>query len=144
MIGINRSAGGRALINMTRRAGESVRRGRQLIIFPEGTRTPVDAPPQYKPGVGQIYVDCGVTCLPVALNSGLFWPRRTFMRYPGTLVVEFLDPLPPGLKRREFIDRIRTVIEEATGRLVETARKEQAELFGRVPNTAPSKAPSKV
>jgi 1-acyl-sn-glycerol-3-phosphate acyltransferase len=144
MIGINRSAGGRALINMTRRAGESVRRGRQLIIFPEGTRTPVDAPPQYKPGVGQIYVDCGVTCLPVALNSGLFWPRRTFMRYPGTLVVEFLDPLPPGLKRREFIDRIRTVIEEATGRLVETARKEQAELFGRVPSTAPSKAPSKV
>jgi 1-acyl-sn-glycerol-3-phosphate acyltransferase len=138
MIGINRSAGGRALINMTRRAGESVRRGRQLIIFPEGTRTPVDAPPQYKPGVGQIYVDCGVTCLPVALNSGLFWPRRTFMRYPGTLVVEFLDPLPPGLKRREFIDRIRTVIEEATGRLVETARQEQAQLFGRV-STAPSK-----
>jgi 1-acyl-sn-glycerol-3-phosphate acyltransferase len=115
-----------------------------LIIFPEGTRTPVDAPPQYKPGVGQIYVDCGVTCLPVALNSGLFWPRRTFMRYPGTLVVEFLDPLPPGLKRHEFIERIRTVIEEATGRLVETARKEQAELFGRVPSTTPSKAPSKV
>jgi 1-acyl-sn-glycerol-3-phosphate acyltransferase len=46
-------------------------------------------------------------CLPVALNSGLFWPRRTFMRYPGTLVVEFLDPLPPGLKRSEFIARVR-------------------------------------
>ena len=53
--------------------------------------------PSYKTGVAQIYVDCGVPCLPVALNSGLFWPRRTFMRYPGTLVVEFLDPLPPGL-----------------------------------------------
>ena len=49
--------------------------------------------------------DCGVTCLPVALNSGLFWPRRTFMRYPGTLVVEFLDPLPPGLPRDEFLAR---------------------------------------
>ena len=54
---------------------EEVRRGRQLIIFPEGTRRPVDAPPNYKSGVGQIYVDCGVPCLPVALNAGLFWPR---------------------------------------------------------------------
>jgi 1-acyl-sn-glycerol-3-phosphate acyltransferase len=134
MIGIDRAAGGRALLAMTRRAGEAVRRGRQLIIFPEGTRRPVDAPPDYKTGIAQIYVDCGVTCIPVALNSGLFWPRRTFMRYPGTLVVEFLDPLPPGLPRREFIARVSTVIEDATNRLVETARQEQAELFGRVPS----------
>jgi 1-acyl-sn-glycerol-3-phosphate acyltransferase len=111
-----------------------------LVIFPEGTRTAVDAPPHYKTGVAQIYVDCGVTCLPVALNSGLFWPRRTFMRYPGTLVVEFLDPLPPGLPRREFIARISSVIEEATKRLVETARSEQAQLFGRVPGSASAKA----
>ena len=134
MIGIDRSAGGRALLAMARQAGEAVRRGRQLIIFPEGTRRPVDAAPDYKTGIAQIYVDCGVNCLPVALNSGLFWPRRTFLRYPGTLVVEFLDPLPPGLKRREFVDRLSGVIEEATGRLVEAARTEQAQLFGRVPN----------
>jgi 1-acyl-sn-glycerol-3-phosphate acyltransferase len=140
MIGIDRSAGGRALLEMTRRAGAAVRRGRQLIIFPEGTRTPVGAPPHYKTGIAQIYVDCGVSCLPVALNSGLFWPRRTFMRYPGTLVVEFLDPLPPGLSRREFIARVSTVIEDATGRLVEVARREQAQLFGRVPNSASMKA----
>ncbi|MGB8398678.1 lysophospholipid acyltransferase family protein [Bradyrhizobium sp.] len=139
MIGIDRSAGGRSLKDMARRAAEAVRRGRQLIIFPEGTRTPVDAAPSYKSGIGLIYVDCGVTCLPVALNSGLFWPRRTFMRYPGTLVVEFLDPLPPGLSRREFLSRVSTVIEDATNRLVETARREQAELFGRVPSSAPAK-----
>ena len=139
MIDVNRKAGGRALINMTRRAGVEVRRGRQLIIFPEGTRRPVGAPPDYKAGVGQVYVDGGVACLPVALNSGLFWPRRTFMRYPGTLVVEFLDPLPPGLKRDAFITQIRTVIEEATDRLVEAARNEQAQLFGRVPNPAAAK-----
>ena len=139
MIGINRSAGGRALMNMARRAGESVRRGRQLIIFPEGTRTPVDAPPHYKPGVGQIYADCGVPCLPVALNSGLFWPRRTFMKYPGTLVVEFLDPLPPGLPRKEFLRRMSGAIEDATNRLVEAARREQAQLFGRVRSSAPAK-----
>jgi 1-acyl-sn-glycerol-3-phosphate acyltransferase len=133
MIGVDRGTGGRALIQAMHRAGEAVRRGRQLIIFPEGTRTPVDAPPDYKSGVGLIYADSKVACLPVALNSGLFWPRRTFMRYPGTLVVEFLDPLPPGLPRTEFIARISTVIEDATNRLVATARQEQAELFGRVP-----------
>ncbi|SDT06881.1 lysophospholipid acyltransferase family protein [Bradyrhizobium canariense] len=140
MIGIDRRAGGRALFAMTRRAGEAVRRGRQLIIFPEGTRRPVDAPPSYKSGVGQVYVDCGVTCVPVALNSGLFWPRRTFMRYPGTLVVEFLDPLPPGMARGEFVTRVSTVIEEATNRLVATARQEQAQLFGRVPSRSSAKA----
>jgi 1-acyl-sn-glycerol-3-phosphate acyltransferase len=139
MIGIDRSAGGRSLLQMTRRAGEAVRRGRQLIIFPEGTRTPVGATPNYKTGIAQIYVDCGVNCLPVALNSGLFWPRRTFMRYPGTLVVEFLDPLPPGLSRREFIARVSAVIEEATNRLVETAQREQAKLFRRMPRATSAK-----
>src|SRR5579872_1344425 len=140
MIGIDRAAGGRSLLQMARRAGEEVRRGRQLIIFPEGTRTPVGATPNYKTGIAQIYVDCGVNCLPVALNSGLFWPRRTFMRYPGTLVVEFLDPLPPGLSRREFIARISAVIEEATNALVETSRRDQAQLFGRAPGSASAKA----
>ena len=136
MIAVDRSAGGRALIRMTRRAGEAVRRGRQLVIFPEGTRTAVGAPPRYKAGVGQVYVDSGVACLPVALNSGLFWPRRTFMRYPGTLVVEFLDLLPPGLSRDQFLTRAREVIEDASNRLVEAGRAEQAQLFGRVPGTA--------
>lgn len=133
MIDVERAAGGRALRDMVRRAGKAVREGRQLIIFPEGTRRPVEAPPRYKPGVAQVYKDSGVACLPVALNSGLFWPRRTFMRYPGTLVVEFLDPLPPGLSRDEFIDRIRDAIEGATDRIVRDARAEQAKLFGRVP-----------
>ena len=136
MIAVDRRAGGRALIRMTRRAGEAVRSGRQLVIFPEGTRRPVGAPPHYKAGGAQGYVDGGVACLPVALNSGLFWPRRTFMRYPGTLVVEFLDLLPPGLKRDQFLSRAREVIEDASNRLVEAGRAEQAQLFGRVPSTA--------
>ena len=138
MIAIDRSAGGRALIRMARRAAEEVRSGRQFVIFPEGTRTAPGAPPQYKAGIGLIYTDCGVACLPVALNSGLFWPRRTFMRYPGTLVVEFLDPLPPGLKRDEFLKRVESVIEEASSRLVAAGQAEQKKLFGGVPNTAPS------
>jgi 1-acyl-sn-glycerol-3-phosphate acyltransferase len=104
------------------------------VIFPEGTRRPAGAPPDYKRGVAHIYAECGVPCLPVALNSGLFWPRRTFMRYPGTLVVEFLDPLPPKLPRDEFFNRLRAAIEEASDRLVAAGRAEQAQLFGRVPN----------
>jgi 1-acyl-sn-glycerol-3-phosphate acyltransferase len=133
MIAIDRSAGGRALVAMARRARKEVLRGRQFVIFPEGTRRPVGAPPQYKSGIGLIYTDCGVPCLPVALNSGLFWPRRTFMRYPGTLVVEFLDPLPAGLPRDEFLTRMRNAIEDATNRIVADAQAEQARLFGRVP-----------
>jgi 1-acyl-sn-glycerol-3-phosphate acyltransferase len=136
MISVDRRAGGRALLKMVRQAAEEVRGGRQLIIFPEGTRRPVDAPPDYKPGVVQLYASSRVSCLPVALNSGLFWPRRTFMRYPGTLVVEFLDPLPPGLSRAEFLTRVRTGIEEATDRLVQAGLAEQAQLFGRVGSPA--------
>ena len=139
MISVDRGAGARALKDMTRRAAAAVRSGRQLVIFPEGTRTPVGAPPRYKPGVAQVYVGSGVNCLPVALNSGLFLPRRTFRRYPGTLVVEFLDLLPPGLPRDQFLARAREVIEDATNRIVEAGRVEQAQLFGRVNSPASAK-----
>ena len=138
MVAIDRSSGARALKQVMRRAAEEVKHGRQFVIFPEGTRRPPGAPPDYKGGVALIYADCGVPCLPVALNSGLFWPRRTFLRYPGTLVVEFLDPLPPGLPRDAFMTRIESVIEEATNRLVAAGQAEQAQLFGRGP--APVKA----
>jgi len=139
MIGIERGTGGRPLLDMVRRAREAVQRGAQLIIFPEGTRTAVDAPPQYKNGVGVIYAGCQAPCIPVALNSGLFWPRRSFLRYPGTLVIEFLDPLPAGLPRDEFVARVSAAIEQASRRLVDTARTEQAELFGGIPGPSSAK-----
>src|SRR6201995_951328 len=133
MVAIDRSSGRRALLEVIRRAAEEVKHGRQFVIFPEGTRTAPGAPPQYKGGVGMIYSECGVPCLPVALNSGLFWPRRTFMRYPGTLVVEFLAPIPPGLKRDEFLARVESTIEDATSRIVAVAEEEQQRLFGGIP-----------
>ncbi|KRQ01357.1 MULTISPECIES: lysophospholipid acyltransferase family protein [Bradyrhizobium] len=136
MISVERGGGPRSLIKTLKRAAAEVKLGRQLVIFPEGTRTAPGAPPNYKAGVAQIYAESGVPCLPIALNSGLFWPRRTFMRYPGTLVVEFLDPLPPGLPRDEFMARLRDQIETATTRIVEAGRAEQAKLFGGVPNAA--------
>jgi len=138
MIAIDRGAGVKALLDMTRRARTAVRSGCQLVIFPEGTRRAPGAPPDYKSGFAQIYASCGVPCLPVALNSGLFWPRRTFMRYPGTLVVEFLDPLPAGLPKNEFLSRVETAIEQATGRIVEAGRKEQERLIGSAPSYAGS------
>lgn len=139
MIGIDRTAGVKALLEMTRRARDAVHGGRQLVIFPEGTRRPPGAPADYKTGFAQIYSACGAPCLPIALNSGLFWPRRTFMRYPGTLVVEFLDPLPPGLPKDEFIVRVRDSIEAATARIVEAGRREQEQLIGAAPSYVGSK-----
>lgn len=130
MIPVDRKAGMRALIRMTGLARERVHGDRQLIIFPEGTRRPVGAEPNYKSGVAQVYVACGVQCLPVALNSGLFWPRRTFLRYPGTIIVEFLPLIPPGLSRKEFQNRVREAIETATDRIVAEGRREQARLGG--------------
>jgi 1-acyl-sn-glycerol-3-phosphate acyltransferase len=118
MVPVDRGAGSQALSDMTKRAREEIRGGRQLIIFPEGTRRPPGAEPRYKFGVAHLYADIGVPCVPVALNSGLFWPRRAFLRYPGTIVVEFLDPIPPGLDTDTFFRRLQSDIETATARLL--------------------------
>jgi 1-acyl-sn-glycerol-3-phosphate acyltransferase len=118
MIAVNRGAGLSALSGMTRQAIEAVRRGRQIIIFPEGTRRPPGAPPAYKFGVAHLYRQLGVPCVPVALNSGLFWPRRQFIRRPGTILVEILPPIAPGLPRDAFFDELREAIEAASNRLL--------------------------
>lgn len=124
MVPVDRAAGSQALTDMTRRAREEIRSGRQLIIFPEGTRRAPGAEPRYKFGVAHLYAEIGVPCVPVALNSGLFWPRRAFRRLPGTIVVEFLDPIPPGLDRDAFFQRLQSDIETATARLVAEGRDE--------------------
>jgi 1-acyl-sn-glycerol-3-phosphate acyltransferase len=126
MIPVDRGAGSQALNAMTARAREEIRGGRQLVIFPEGTRRAPGAEPSYKFGVAHLYAEIGVPCIPVALNAGLFWPRRAFLRYPGTIVVEFLEPIPPGLNRDEFFKRLKSDIETATERLVAEGRAELA------------------
>ena len=124
MIPVDRGAGSQALTDMTRRARQEIRGGRQLIIFPEGTRRPPGAEPRYKFGVAHLYAEVGVPCVPVALNSGLYWPRRAFRRLPGTIVVEFLDPIPPGLDKDAFFQRLQSDIETATARLVAEGQDE--------------------
>ena len=121
MIPVDRVARGGAVTGMIARARAEFARGRQIIIFPEGTRTVPGAAPDYRQGVVQLYVQAGVPCLPVALNSGLFWPRRRFLRYPGTIVLEVLDPIPPGLSREAFAARLEREIEAAADRLIAEA-----------------------
>ena len=118
MVPIDRRAGSSALREMTRRARDEVAHGRQLLIFPEGTRRPPGAEPAYKYGIVHLYEKLGVPCVPVALNSGLFWPRRSFIRRPGTIIVEILAPIPPGLPRDAFFRTMTQQIEEASNRLL--------------------------
>lgn len=118
MVPVDRSAGSQALVDMTERARIEIGRGRQLIIFPEGTRRPAGAEPRYKYGVAHLYAAEGVPCVPIALNSGLFWPRRSILRHPGTVLVEVLDPIPPGLSKDVFFERLKSSIETATARLI--------------------------
>ncbi|MEA2877770.1 MAG: 1-acyl-sn-glycerol-3-phosphate acyltransferase [Hyphomicrobiales bacterium] len=114
---VDRKAKGGAMAGMIENARKALGAGRQIVIFPEGTRTAPGAPPAYKSGVAHLYAAAGVPCLPVALNSGLYWPRRKFLRRPGTIVLEVLDPIPPGLDRAEFAARLEREIETAQGRL---------------------------
>ena len=126
MVPIDRSKGTKALAAMTERARIELADNRQLIIFPEGTRRPAGAEPRYKHGVAHLYVAEGVPCIPIALNSGLFWPRRSIRRIPGTVVVEILDPIQPGLDKDEFFERLQDAVETTTARLIEQGRREIA------------------
>jgi len=127
MIPVDRDKGPAALRAMLRETRKRVVDGREIIIFPEGTRRPPGAPPDYKTGVVLLYEALGIPCVPVALNSGLFWPRRSVPRRPGTIVVEFLDPIPPGLPKSEFLSRLIESIETASNRLLaEVKAKEPA------------------
>jgi 1-acyl-sn-glycerol-3-phosphate acyltransferase len=127
MIPVDRGKRSQALAEMTVRARTELARNRQIVIFPEGTRRAPGAEPSYKYGVVHLYTETGVTCLPIALNSGLFWPRRSFMRYPGTVVVEVLDPIAPGLGKPEFAERLREGIETTTARLLDEGQRELAQ-----------------
>jgi 1-acyl-sn-glycerol-3-phosphate acyltransferase len=125
MIPVDRDKGPAALRRMVREAKKRVADGREIIIFPEGTRRAPGAPPDYKTGIALLYESLGVPCLPVALNSGAFWPRRSLIRRPGTIVVEFLEPIPPGLPKTEFLRRLAEAIEGASTRLLAEANAKE-------------------
>ena len=121
MIGRDRGKGAGAMPLLQRAVGEKLAAGRQVVIFPEGTRRPIGAAPVYKSGVAAICATAQVSCLPVALNTGLFWPRHSFQRRPGTVIIEFLAPIPSGLGRTDFMRTLKAAIEPATNALVAQA-----------------------
>ena len=121
MISIDREGGAVTLRSMTTAARNLFAEGRQVVIFPEGTRKAPGEAPDYKAGVAGLYRELGVSCAPVATNSGLIWPAHGFIRFPGVLIYEFLPPILPGLKRAEFMRRLQSEIETASAALLTQA-----------------------
>ncbi len=107
MIPVNRGSRSVALRQAVKLAKERMaERGRQLIIYPEGTRKAPGAEPAYKWGIVELYSQLDVPVVPVAHVAGLYWPRRKFLRYPGVLKARILPPIPPGLAKEEFLARL--------------------------------------
>ena len=127
MVPVDRSGGARALKDMLAAARSRVAEGRQILIYPEGTRTAPGERRPYHPGVAALYRDLGVPVVPVALNSGLYWGRRAFTKTPGRITVEFLPAIAPGLPRKAFMSCLQERIESATERLCQAgaARRDE-------------------
>jgi 1-acyl-sn-glycerol-3-phosphate acyltransferase len=127
MVPIDRAAGGGAIRELMRRAKDETMRGRSIMIMPEGTRLPPGRAGRYHPGVAALYTHLDLTVVPVALNSGLYWGRRSLLLRPGTVTMEFLPPIPPGLERKEFMTLLQERIETASERLrIEALKDEKA------------------
>src|SRR5579863_9024407 len=129
-ISVDRSKRAGVVAQIVAAAKEKLAENRRLVIFPEGTRRAAGAPPLYKSGVSRLVEATGAVCVPVALNSGLFWARRRFIRNPGTMIVEFLPPLAAAAGRDNFMPTLQSGIETATNRLI-------AEALGEGPPPSP-------
>lgn len=123
MIPVDREAHAKALKDMLRAAQRVIGKGQQIIIYPEGTRQPIGAPPDYKPGIAAIYKNLNLPVTPIALNTGLSWPAKGFLRYPGTVTVKILPPIPAGLSREDFMRELESRIESESEALLPPARR---------------------
>jgi 1-acyl-sn-glycerol-3-phosphate acyltransferase len=117
-IPVDRGGHAKALKSVVRGARAAVEKGQQVVIFPEGTRQELDAPPDYKPGIAAMYKDLGLPVTPVALNTGLIWKPKGVMRSSGDVTIKVLPPIPPGLPRAEFMRRLEDAIETEGQRLL--------------------------
>lgn len=126
-IPLNRQGGPSDMKKLIKMAKTEVHagQGRQIILFPEGTRRPVDAPPEYRNGISMIYAMLDVACVPLAHNAGLFWPNGYTPSRTGTIIVEFLPAIPAGMPRDAFQQMIEQQLETASSRLVAEGRRAQ-------------------
>jgi 1-acyl-sn-glycerol-3-phosphate acyltransferase len=130
-IGVDRAGGIGALKRLVRESSAALDANRQVIIFPEGTRMAPGRTRPYHPGIAAIYAATEAPVVPVALNSGVFWGRRRFLKRPGVITLEFLPPVPRGLDRRAFLTELQARIETASERLrAEAEIKHRAESTG--------------
>jgi 1-acyl-sn-glycerol-3-phosphate acyltransferase len=119
MIVVDREAQAAALKKLVRDTEDRLQEDRQLVIFPEGTRGEPGVRGSYKPGIAALYRELNLPVHPVATNSGVHWPKHGFLRKPGLIVFEYLEPIPPGLKRAEFMRTLEERIETASLKLLE-------------------------
>ncbi len=118
---VDRTGGAKSMRDMMRKAEDILNDSRSIAIFPEGTRMPPGTIGKFHPGVAAIYNQLNTTVVPVALNSGIVWPKRKFLKYPGKIVIEFLPPIEPGMGRKEFMVELQNQIQTATQKLEKEA-----------------------
>jgi 1-acyl-sn-glycerol-3-phosphate acyltransferase len=118
MVPIKREDAAKALKSMVAGCRERLKEQRQIVIFPEGTRSDPGDDPSYKPGVAALYRELGAECHLMATNSGQFWPGHGIDRKPGTVVFEFLPPIEAGLKRGELMSTMKDRLETASNALI--------------------------
>lgn len=121
-IPINRGKRSEALAAMMEAAKEAIAEDRQIMIFPEGTRRPAGAEPKYKFGIAHLYRELQCPVVPIAHNAGVYWPRSSWLVYPGTVIVDILPPIAPGLSPEVFHEKLVEEVETASNRLIEEAR----------------------
>ena len=117
-ISIDRSGGASSLKQLIKDTKNRLLQNYSVIIFPEGTRSAPGIKLPYHPGIAALYSATDVPVIPVAVNSGLFWGRHSFIKRPGVITIEFLPPIDRGLKRRDFMEKLESTVEAATDRLV--------------------------
>ncbi len=118
MISINRTKGTLALRKMLNEVKQRILSGYSIIIFPEGTRKKPGERPDYKTGIAGIYKESETEVLPVAVNSGYYWPKHSFIKRPGKIIIKFLKPIPANLDKSDFLKKIESVIEEETNKII--------------------------
>ncbi len=117
-IPVNRGKRGAAVAKMVKDVAKEFTEPGQLVIYPQGTRVAPGVQKPYKVGTAVLYEGLGFPCVPVATNAGVFWPRSGIMRKPGLAIVDFLDPIEPGVARDEFLDRLEQEIETRSNSLM--------------------------
>lgn len=126
-IAVDRGGYAKALKSIVRGARAAVAKGGQVLIFPEGTRQEVDAPPDYKPGIAAMYKDLGIPVTPVACNTGLIWKPKGIIRRAGHVTFKVLPAIPPGLPREEFMRELEERIESESQAMLPPEKRRKAE-----------------